>query len=37
MIVNDIFPGLSRNKVISQAFPGQEFSRKKIQTFQEVW
>ena len=33
----DIFPGLSRTKVISRTFQDLEFSRKKSRTFQEAW
>jgi len=31
------FPGLSRNKVIFQEFPGPGILKKKSRTFQEAW
>jgi len=38
MTFKDIFPGLSRTKVIFQDFPGPEiFKNKKSRTFQEAW
>jgi len=33
----DIFPGLSRNKVIFLDFPGPGIFKKESRTFQEAW
>ena len=37
MTFKDIFPGLSRTKVIFQDFPGPGIFKKKSRTFQEAW
>jgi len=37
MTFKDIFPGLSRTKVIFQDFPGPGIFKKKSKTFQEAW
>ena len=37
MTFKDIFPGLSRTKVIFQDFPGHGIFKKKYRTFQDAW